>query len=80
MKDIEFRELFRSSEQYADQEVVVRGWIRTNRGSNKFGFIELNDGTTFRSLQIVCEAASLDNYKEISRAPIAAALLQLPSG
>ena len=74
MKDIEFRELFRSSEQYADQEVVVRGWIRTNRGSNKFGFIELNDGTTFRSLQIVCEAASLDNYKEISRAPIAAAL------
>ena len=41
MKDVvEIKSLFRESEKYADQEIVVEGWIRTNRGSNKFGFIE----------------------------------------
>ena len=74
MKDIEVRSLFRESEKYADSEVIVRGWIRTNRGSNKFGFIELNDGTFFKSVQIVYEAEFLDNFEEISKAPIAAAL------
>lgn len=48
--------------------------MRTNRGSNKFGFIELNDGTFFKSLQVVYEAEQLDNYEEISKAPISAAL------
>ena len=53
MKDIEIKSLFRDSEKYADQEITVRGWVRTNRGSNKFGFIELNDGTFFKSVQVV---------------------------
>ena len=48
MKDIQLRELHRNTEKYADQEIVVRGWVRTNRSSNKFGFIELNDGTFFQ--------------------------------
>ena len=75
MKDIQIRSLFRETEQYAGQEIVVRGWIRTNRGSNKFGFIELNDGTFFKSVQVVYEADILENYAEISKAPIAAALM-----
>lgn len=74
MKDIQIRELFRNSAEYADKEIVVRGWIRTNRGSNKFGFVELNDGSFFKSVQVVYEADILDNYTEISKAPIAAAL------
>ena len=45
MKDIQLRELHRNTAQYADKEIVVRGWVRTNRSSNKFGFIEINDGT-----------------------------------
>ena len=75
MKDIQIRSLFRETEKYAGQEIVVRGWIRTNRGSNKFGFIELNDGTFFKSVQVVYEADVLENYTEISKAPIAAALM-----
>ena len=47
MKDIEIRELFRSREEYAGKEIVVRGWVRGNRASNQFGFISLNDGTFF---------------------------------
>ena len=75
MKDIQLRSLFRETEQYADQEIIVRGWVRTNRGSNRFGFIELNDGTFFKSVQVVYEADILDNFEEISKAPISAALM-----
>ena len=53
MSAVEIRQLFRNSAEYADKEIQVEGWIRTNRGSNKFGFIELNDGTFFKSVQIV---------------------------
>ncbi|MBQ3610873.1 MAG: asparagine--tRNA ligase [Firmicutes bacterium] len=75
MNDIQIRSLFRKTEKYAGSEIVVRGWIRTNRGSNKFGFIELNDGTFFKSVQVVYEADNLENFAEISKAPIAAALM-----
>ncbi|MDO4518114.1 MAG: asparagine--tRNA ligase [Bacillota bacterium] len=74
MSEVLVRQLFRESEKFADSEVTVRGWIRTNRGSNKFGFIELNDGSFFNSVQIVYESEFLDNFNEISKAPIAAAL------
>ncbi len=74
MAEVLIRELFRNSEKYADQEITVRGWVRTNRGSNKFGFIELNDGSFFKSIQVVYEAEFIDNFNVIAKAPIAAAL------
>lgn len=74
MKDIQLRTLFRETEKFADQEIVVHGWVRTNRGSNKFGFIELNDGTFFKSVQVVYEAEFIDNFEEIAKVPVAAAL------
>lgn len=75
MKDIDIKQLFRNSQDYGDKEVVVRGWVRTNRSSNKFGFIELNDGTFFKSVQVVYEQSIISNFEEISKAPIAAALM-----
>ena len=75
MKDIDIKQLFRNSQDYGDKEVVVRGWVRTNRSSNKFGFIELNDGTFFKSVQVVYEQSIISNFDEISKAPIAAALM-----
>lgn len=74
MKDIQLREIHKNTSRYADTEVIVRGWLRTNRSSNKFGFIEINDGTFFKSVQIVYEADKIANFEEISKAPIAAAL------
>src|SRR5665648_468999 len=75
MKDIQLRQLFRNTENYADQEVIIRGWIRTNRSSNKFGFVEINDGSFFKSVQVVYEEEIIANFEEISKAPIAAALM-----
>ena len=65
MKHTDIRSLYRSTAQYADQDVTVAGWIRTNRGSNKFGFIELNDGTFFKSVQIVYRADVLKLRRSI---------------
>ena len=45
MAEVTVRQLYRETQKFAEQEITVRGWIRTNRGSNKFGFIELNDGS-----------------------------------
>ncbi len=74
MKEILLRELFRNSEKYKDEEVIIKGWVRNNRASNKFGFIELNDGSFFKSVQVVYEAEFIDNYDEISKAYVASGL------
>ncbi len=74
MKDIEIRELFTNTAEYADQEVTVYGWIRGNRSSNQFGFISLNDGTFFTPVQVVYEADKLDNYQEVSKFRLSAGI------
>ena len=74
MNNVLLRELFRNTEKYGDAEVTVQGWIRNNRNSNKFGFIELNDGSFFKSVQVVYEDEFLDNYEEIAKAYVGSAL------
>lgn len=74
MKEILLRELFRNTEKYGDKEVLIKGWVRNNRNSNKFGFIELNDGSFFKSAQVVYEEEFIENFEEISKAYVATAL------
>ena len=74
MREIYVKELFRNSQEYADKTITVKGWVRTNRGSNHFGFIELNDGTFFKPVQVVYEEEKLDDFKAVSKIPISAAI------
>ncbi len=57
------------------QKLTVCGWVRTVRDMKNFGFVELNDGSCFKSLQIVFERSSLNNYDEIARQNVGAALI-----
>ncbi len=66
MKATDFRDLFKSPENYSDSDVVVEGWIRTIRDSKNFGFIELNDGTYMKNVQIVFEN-NLENFEEVKK-------------
>ena len=68
------KELFRGSEEFADKTVEISGWIRTLRASNAFGFIEVNDGTFFKNVQVVFESDQIDNYKEVSSLNVGAAI------
>ncbi len=67
--------IFADSEQLGGQTVTVGGWARTIRDMKTFGFIELNDGSCFKNLQIVMSAEELDNYKEIASQNVGAALI-----
>lgn len=54
-------------------EIIVRGWVRTIRDSKAFAFIELNDGSSFRNLQVVCED-SLPNFEAVTKTTLYSAL------
>ncbi|MBQ9934016.1 MAG: asparagine--tRNA ligase [Ruminiclostridium sp.] len=75
MQRTEIARIFADMEQYGGQDVTVCGWVRTSRDMKNFGFIELNDGSCFKSIQIVMDAESLPNYKEIASQNVGAALI-----
>ena len=67
--------LFADQEALSGQTITVCGWARTIRDMKTFGFIELNDGSCFKNLQVVMDANTLDNYKEIAGQNVGAALI-----
>ncbi len=75
MEHISVRDIFKSPEAFADKEITVAGWVKTIRASNKFGFIELGDGSCFKPIQVVFEADKLENYTDISKQNVAASLV-----
>ena len=75
MKRTEIARIFADMEHFDGQDVTVCGWTRTIRDMKNFGFIELNDGSCFKSIQVVFEEGSLENYKEIAKQNVGAALI-----
>ncbi|MEH7119284.1 asparagine--tRNA ligase [Neobacillus vireti] len=73
MKQTLIKDLYRNTEAYIEQKVQLSGWIRTIRDSKTFGFIELNDGSFFKGVQIVFDE-QLDNFKEITKLPISSSI------
>ena len=61
------RQLFKAQPKEALSNIEVRGWVRTMRDSKSFAFVELNDGTYFKNLQIVIEESDVPNYKQLVR-------------
>ena len=75
MKRLLIKDLFTNSADYAGKQVTVCGWAKTIRDSKVFGFIELNDGSCFKSLQIVFEQGQIDNFQEIAKLNVGSALV-----
>ena len=74
METTSIRSLYQNKELQKEGQLTVAGWVRTVRDSKTFGFIELNDGTFFKSLQIVFED-HLSNFKEIAKLGVGAAII-----
>ncbi len=68
------KDIYRNTSTYLNQEVEISGWVRTVRVSKAFGFIELNDGSFFKSIQVVFEE-SLGNFEEISKVATGSSLI-----
>ena len=74
MELISIRDLYRNKEEYLGKKVTVGGWVRSVRDSKTFGFIVLNDGTFFETLQIVY-SDKLDNFAEICKLNVGSAVI-----
>ncbi len=74
MNRTELRQIVAAPESYTAAPVKICGWLRTSRNSKSLGFIELNDGTCFSNLQVVYEEDRLENYKEITKLNVGAAV------
>lgn len=68
------KDLYRDTDKYIGKEIKVGGWIRSIRDSKTFGFIVLNDGTFFETLQIVYHD-EMENFAEISKLNVGAAII-----
>ena len=75
MERMRIAAIFADQEALSGKEVTVCGWARTIRDMKTFGFIELNDGSCFKNLQVVMSAEELDNYKDIAAQNVGAALI-----
>ncbi len=67
------RSLYKETPAYLNKKIGVAGWVRTARSSKEFGFIELNDGSFFKSLQIVFEGG-LKNFSEVENISVGSSL------
>ena len=74
MADMKIRELYHAKLEQDIQECSVSGWVRTVRDSKAFGFIEVNDGTFFKNLQIVLEDGLTDNFAEAVKITLGSAI------
>lgn len=75
MKRTYLKEIGLDSQSFDGKTVTVAGWARTIRDSKAFGFIELNDGSCFKNVQIVFDRSKIANYDEIARQNVGASLV-----
>ncbi len=75
MKHQDVSAIYKDAGAFAGKTVTVCGWARSIRDSKTLGFIDLNDGTCFKGVQIVFEDGKIDNFKEIAAQNVGAALI-----
>lgn len=73
MKNITVKNLYRNTNTFVGKEITIEGWVKTVRDSKTFGFIELNDGTFFKNVQIVFHD-TLENFAEICKLTVSSSI------
>ena len=73
MQKLTVRDLYKETKNYDGKEITIEGWIKTVRDSKTFGFIELNDGTFFKNVQVVF-TDNLNNFDEIKKLTISSTI------
>ena len=74
MKNVSIKDLFRNTDNYIDKNVEISGWVKTVRDSKTFGFIEINDGSFFKNLQIVF-SDTLSNFEQVCKLTISSTII-----
>lgn len=71
---MDIRALYRAESLQEGMELRLSGWVRTVRDSKVFGFIELNDGSFFKNVQIVCEEGYTENFAQAMKLTVGSAI------
>lgn len=74
MKLVTIKELYKKTDDYINKEVKIGGWVRSIRDSKNFGFIVVNDGSFFETLQVVYHD-ELDNFDRVSKLNVGSAII-----
>ncbi len=75
MKRTEIRQIYADMQSFGGKTVTLGGWVRSVRDSKAFGFIDLNDGSSFKGIQVVFERENLANYDEIAKLNVGSAVV-----
>ena len=75
MKKVDIKLIHQDKEKFDGQEVVVAGWVKSSRSNGTFGFIDLNDGTSFKGLQIVFTKDKLANFDVVEKLNTGSAIM-----
>lgn len=74
MNIVQMKDIFNNQKQYENKKISLCGWVKSNRDSKSFGFISLNDGTSFTPIQIVYDN-TLNNFEAVQKINVGTALL-----
>lgn len=74
MERVQIKEIFRNQKDYVGKEISVCGWIRQIRDSKKLGFIELNDGSFFKCIQVIFEEDKISNFRDVAKLSISSSI------
>ena len=74
MESVLVKKLYRQTDDYIDKTVKISGWVRTVRNSKTFGFVEVNDGSFFKNVQVVF-SDKLNNFKDVSKLTISSSIV-----
>ncbi len=75
MKKVDIKLLHTNIKDYTEKKITVAGWVRSCRGNGNFGFIDLNDGTSFKGLQIVFNKDKISNFEAVEKLNTGSAII-----
>ena len=67
MKKNEIKHIYSNLQEYKDKPVCIYGWVKSVRASKDFGFIDLTDGTCFKTAQVIFFKEDIENFEEVSK-------------
>jgi len=74
MNRIEISNIYKTPQEFSGKSITLCGWVKTIRDSKSIGFMEINDGSSFKGIQVVFEEVKVENFKDVAKQNVGAAV------
>ena len=75
MKKTDISTLHKNIAEFKDKEIIIAGWVKSCRGNGNFGFLDVNDGTSFKGLQVIFTKEDLTNFDIVEKLNTGSAII-----